>query len=224
MTVHASLENAYAAAIKEFTRAGLDADAARTQRELERFREQSELASAWVPLFNGKNLSGWKKHPDDKSNWGVDGGVLVGGGGHGYLFTERGNYTSFRLRIEAQISEKGNSGVFLRSPFMSGFPDGYEPNIDGSPGGTGTGAMIVYRQQQIVQSERSAAPSGRPGDWFTMEILAKGETITVLVNGQQAVRFRDPQKAYTSGHIVLQVLAGTVKFRKVEISEFGVRK
>jgi hypothetical protein len=57
-----------------------------------------------------------------------------------------------------------------------------------------------------------------------MDILARGETITVLIDGKQAVRFHDPQKSYTSGHIVLQVMAGTVRFRKVEISEFGVRR
>jgi len=224
VTAHTAVETAYASAIKEHTRAGNDFEARRAEQKLEWFREQTELASAWVPLFNGKNLSGWKKHPDDKSIWGVDGGILVGGGGHGYLFTDRANYTNFRLRVEGQISEKGNSGVFLRSPFMSGIPDGYEPNIAGVGAGSQTGALFLYRQQVMAQSETTAAPVTRPGDWFAMEILAKGDAITVLVDGKQAVRFRDPQKTFTSGHIVLQVMAGTVKFRKVEISEFGVRK
>ena len=63
-----------------------------------------------MQLFNGDDLTGWKKHPDDKAKWEVVDGTLVGIGPSGHLFSERGDYANFHFRIEAKINDKGNSG------------------------------------------------------------------------------------------------------------------
>src|SRR3979411_736586 len=76
-----------------------------------------EAEDGWVKLFNGKDLTGWKKHPHAKANWeGVD-CTLVCGGPTGHLFSERCDYANFHFRIEAKINDKGNSGQYFRATY-----------------------------------------------------------------------------------------------------------
>src|SRR5205085_7772858 len=42
--------------------------------------ELPPLADGWVPLFNGKDLSGWKTHDLEPGNWRVEDGAIVGRG------------------------------------------------------------------------------------------------------------------------------------------------
>src|SRR5262245_10472324 len=46
----------------------------------------------WVQLFNGKDLTGWKTHPDSPGKWRVEDGILIGSGKASHLFSERGDY------------------------------------------------------------------------------------------------------------------------------------
>jgi serine/threonine protein kinase len=112
---------------------------------------------AWVSLFNGKDLTGWKIHPtphQDITNvtekkvggkivafegvvnrtkmalWRVENGVIVGTGPTSHLFSERDDYADFHFRIEAKINDQGNSGQYFRAAFGPGFPAGYEAQIN----------------------------------------------------------------------------------------------
>jgi hypothetical protein len=117
----------------------------------------------WKPLFNGKDLSGWKMYPepnkgaikelikkeeggkvvayygklkDDKEVplWRVEDGILIGSGPHSHLFSERGDYENFRYRVEVMINDKGNSGQYFRTQFGPDFPRGYEAQINSTHG------------------------------------------------------------------------------------------
>lgn len=126
--------------------------------------EPKAPADGWVPLFNGKDLSGWTIHPnpnpgayaktvpvkndagavvgysgetkDGKSIplWAVKDGLLVGSGPHSHLFTEKDDYADFRYRVVAKINDKGNSGQYFRAKFEPGFPTGYEAQINATGG------------------------------------------------------------------------------------------
>ena len=53
------------------------------------------------------------------------------------------------------------------------------------------------------------------GKWNTYEITAKGNRLTLVLNGTQTVDVEDSKLA--SGPIALQWGRGVIKFRKVEI-------
>jgi hypothetical protein len=120
---------------------------------------QDKKDEGFVQLFNGKDLTGWKLHPqpnkgaikevikkekdgkviayygkdkDDKEVplWRVEDGILIGSGPASHLFSERGDYENFAYRVEAQINDKGNSGQYFRTEFGPGFPKGYEAQIN----------------------------------------------------------------------------------------------
>jgi hypothetical protein len=168
----------------------------------------------WVQLFNGKDLTGWKTHPDDKAVWEVKDGVLVGTGPKGHLFSERGDYENFYYRVEAMINDHGNSGQYFRTEFGKSFPKGYEAQINsthGDPVRTGS----LYNFVKILDQLH------KPDEWFTQEVYAMGNHIIIKVNGKTTVDYVDTKNTHMKGHFALQQHdPGTVvKFRKIEVKE-----
>jgi len=177
-----------------------------------------ESVKSWMPLFNGKNLSGWRTDPKQPGNWHVKDGLLVGEGNTiSHLFSDRGSFSSFHLRVEAKINAKGNSGVYFRGGLglhdRGSFPRGYEAQIHlggtrGDPQLTGSLQGFVPVHDQLV----------RPDTWFTLEVITAERHITIKVNGNMTVSFQDEKDTYRYGHFVLQQLPGTVvAFRKIEV-------
>ncbi|MSR32246.1 MAG: DUF1080 domain-containing protein [Gemmataceae bacterium] len=170
----------------------------------------------WVSLFNGKDLTGWKTHPADKAKWEVKDGVIVGTGTAGHLFSERGDYKNFRYRMEASISNKGNSGQYFRTKFAKAFPPGLEAQINstgGDPVKTGSLYNVVKVLDRLVE----------PDTFFVQEVIAKGNHIVIKVNGKMTVdtmltgKFAD----FTEGHFAIQQHdpGSTVKIKRVEVIE-----
>src|SRR5262249_12722337 len=77
--------------------------------------DDAKVPEGFTPLFNGKDLTGWKS-TGKADLWKADGGVIaIEKGGGGYLMTEK-EYGDFELRLEYKLSKGANSGVGLRTP------------------------------------------------------------------------------------------------------------
>ncbi len=106
-----------------------------------------------VSLSNGRDLSGWKTHPTNKSRFSVTPeGAIHLENGPGQLETE-GQFADFTMQLEVIVDGKSlNSGVFFRS-IPGQFQNGYEAQIQNGykngdrtqPEDFGTGA--IYRRQ-----------------------------------------------------------------------------
>jgi len=65
----------------------------------------------------------------------------------------------------------------------------------------------------------------KPDEWFTQEVIARGNHIIIHVNGKKTVDFKDPKNTYTRGCLALQMHDPTdgvetmVQFRKVQVKE-----
>ncbi len=132
--------------------------------------------SGFVPLFNGKDLTGWKTHPQAPGNWRVEAGVLVGRGPKkNCLFTDRGDYEDLHFLIEAMINQGGNSGQQFRMPFG---PDaglkGYEVQIDSSKHGAKTGSLFVDKGTPEILIKEALVPVDVR---FTQEVIGAGTTL-----------------------------------------------
>jgi WD40 repeat protein len=186
---------------------------------------------SWVSLFNGRDLTGWKTHPDAPGGWTVEDGVLVGRTDQPkYLFSERGDYENFHLRMETRINKGGDSGLLFRNPFAltplptkdgftpHAFPAGYEACIAGTEEVPGTTGSLARDVKLLVRSE-SRKPA--PNTWFTLEIIAQNNHFVVKVDGEIAADHVDTNRDYKNGHLTLQAFhVGTVaQFRKIEIRE-----
>jgi serine/threonine protein kinase/formylglycine-generating enzyme required for sulfatase activity len=187
--------------------------------------DKAPAGHGFVSLFNGKDLTGWKSHPKQPGNWRVKNGVLIGSGEgseRSHLYTDRGDFKDFHLRVEARINDGGNSGLYVRSSFGPAwpakspmFPYGYEAQIDSSVDPARTGSLYAGGTV-AVQFTDALVP---PGQWFTEEVIAQGNRITVKVNGQTTAVYRDEKEISASGHIALQQnnAKTIVEFRKIEI-------
>src|ERR1700731_4525710 len=70
-----------------------------------------EPPAGFQPIFNGRDLAGWKVLNGKKSVWGTENGLLVvDGKGGGWLMTEP-EYADFEIRLEYKMPKHGNSGV-----------------------------------------------------------------------------------------------------------------
>lgn len=152
------------------------------------------------PIFNGKDLSGWKeiKSGREKSVFSVtDRGELNIKNGPGDLQTE-GQWADFILQIEV-ISHGThlNSGVFFRclpgeswSGYESQIRNQWEGDDRSKPVDFGTGG--IYRRQparKVVSSDHQ---------WFTKTIIAGGNHIAVWIDGIQVSDFTDTRPANKS--------------------------
>lgn len=183
----------------------------------------------FVPLFNGKDLTGWKTSPEGDNSWSVDAGMLTGRGQRSHLFTEADRFENFHLRVEARINQGGNSGLFFRSLIRPDMPVGYEVEmIRGyprkNPNWTGT-------LHEWGPTHTALVPIANPGiqtleGWFVLEVIANNNQITVLVDGKKMVDHLLSEPYRMRGHLAVQQLGlGTVvEFRKIEIKELPASK
>lgn len=175
--------------------------------------DENKRNDGWIQLFNGKDLTGWKTHPDDKAKWEVIDGLLVGTGPAGHLFSEKGDYDNFLYRVEAKISDKGNSGQYFRTEFGKAFPRGLEAQINATHRDPiKTGSLYHYKDCYIYK-----APHG-PDEWFTQEVRAEGNHIVIKVNGKVTVDKVIPDLKYMKGHFAIQQHdpGSKVTIRKIE--------
>jgi len=151
-----------------------------------------------APLFNGKNLDGWKLYTGDdkrqKSKFTVTKeGWLNVQNGPGDLQTE-GQWADFVLQLDCiSNGEHLNSGIFFRC-LPGQYQQGYEAQIRNQwmgddrtkPVDFGTGA--IYRRQparKVVSSDR---------EWFTMTLIVHGNHMATWVNGYQVTDFTDTRE------------------------------
>ena len=116
------------------------------------------------------------------------------------------------------INDRGNSGVLFRSQPGGAYEAQIEANGDDQ---AKTGSLYVYNAKRIsakVRLKESPVPANQ---WFTMEVVADGDHITILVDGKQVADYIDDDRVSAAGAIRLQVsnAATLVKFRKVQIRE-----
>ena len=117
-------------------------------------RDDKKSDAGFVQLFNGKDLTGWKTHPNGPSSWRVEKGVLTASGpGISYLFTQRADYKDFHVRAEAKINDGGNSGIFCRCPFVP-LPEAYEAEIRIKTDGDNDSGSIYVRR--ILRQKHAA--------------------------------------------------------------------
>lgn len=166
----------------------------------------------WTTLLDGKTMGDWDRVGE--ANWRMEDGALVAdklsGKGSAHLVSKKA-YKDFMIRAEFWASDDANSGIFIRCIDAKKITPStcYEVNVfdQRKDQSYGTGAVVDF-------AEVDPMPKAG-GKWNTFEITAKGRQITVVLNGQKTVEFRN--NLFKEGPITLQYGSGVIKFRKVAI-------
>lgn len=165
------------------------------------------------PLFNGKDLAGWKVHPGKKSAFSVTPeGWLNVKDGPGDLQTE-GQWANFVFQCECISNGKHlNSGIFFRAR-PGEYQQGYEAQIRNqftpeptqeytieefdakTNEATGKKKMkftaVDYGTGAIYRRMPARKQLSRDGEWFGLTVVAQGRHMATWVNGIQVVDWVD---------------------------------
>jgi hypothetical protein len=180
--------------------------------------------TSWVALFNGKDLSGWKKNGDE--SWVVDHGTILcasTANKYGYLTTQK-TYKDFTLRLKFKGEAAGNSGVFVHAriiamdpehgPEIEGMQVEVDPNVGKHTGGLYESGGRGWVSMPAPEGEKAL----KPGDWNDLEVSVKGAHIFTHLNGTKIVDYDDPAPKFADGVIALQIhTGGGVKMRWKDI-------
>ena len=153
----------------------------------------------WVSLFDGTTLSGWTTADGTTANWKVEDGAIHGSGPASHLFSPKGDYKNFRYKADFKIADHANSGMYFRTKKEKGFPTGYEAQVNS----THTDPVRTGSLYGIAPVRKMLVP---PDTWFTQEVEAVGNHITIKVNGETVVDtdVTDPKKTYKEGYFAFQ--------------------
>lgn len=180
-----------------------------------------------IQLFNGKNLSNWVfqlKDPaiDPATVFTVQNGVIhIKGDPFGYMRT-KDEYSEYMLHVEWRYpGVASNSGVFIHAQL----PDTiwlkcFECQLKSGNAGDFV-CMNGAKMNEIKNNSRvvtKMAPSSEKpvGEWNTMEVTCKSNTIEVYVNG--TLQNKATGTSETKGHICLQSEGKDIEFRNVFIT------
>jgi hypothetical protein len=146
----------------------------------------------WKPLFNGKDLEGWKAN-EKPETFAVKDGVLVVRGDRSHLFyvgkDGQAAFKNFELRLEIQTKPNSNSGVYIHTAFQpDGWPSkGYEIQVNNTYAKDPKKTAGVYGIK-----DNMTAPVG-DNEWFTMHITVKDRSIITKVNDKVISEWTEPE-------------------------------
>lgn len=148
-------------------------------------------AADWKPLFDGKDMEGWK-HVGPGS-FSVEDGMLKTSGGMGLLWYEPRQFGNTTIRVVFKTTgPRDNSGVYIRMPEKPhdpwyGVHNGYEVQIDAA-GDDWHCTGAIYSLSKA--GKRTQKPAG---EWNTMDIVLNGQVTTVYLSGEKVNEFRGDQ-------------------------------
>lgn len=162
-------------------------------------------------LFDGRSLAGWQV--SGEAPWTVENGEIVSAGaGDGYLYSDA-VFDDFELRAEFWVDASTNSGIYIRCQDADKIhPDTcFELNIwDQHPKQEARTGAIVFKVMPPLAHVETI------GRWNSYEVIARGSSLVVKVNGTLTATMDDADPA--AGFIALQHWAtGTVKFRNIQL-------
>ncbi|MBI2426163.1 MAG: DUF1080 domain-containing protein [Candidatus Hydrogenedentes bacterium] len=166
-------------------------------------------SEATIPLFNGKDLSGWKEVRKNDATWSVEEGVLVAHAGSGYLQHERLT-RDFALQLYYRSGPAANGGVFFR--WKGDDSDrGNEIQILDVAG-------VTMPSGSIYDKRRSVTHALTPGEWTLMQIFVSGKECRTFINGTEAAYTNTLDKVWP-GHITLQMHNRNtgIRFRDIDL-------
>lgn len=173
----------------------------------------AESPDAWINLFDGRSLKGWKPNADPGA-FVVEGGLLKAHATHpknrGHLFyvgqrTEGlEKFTNFELEAVVRGEPDSNSGIFFHTDMETRdgvlhLKNGYEVQLNSS-------AKEKRKTGSLYDVVDLATSPLDDTKWFTVRIRVEGKHIQVWLNDSQVVDYNEPPNVKRSPQRIGRVL------------------
>jgi len=190
------------------------------------------MKDGFISIFNGKDLTGWDGKP---GWWTVQDGALTAESTLGkpckvcnYLIWQGGQPADFELLADFKLTEKGNSGIQIRSEIRPDWDTyGYQADMTGDGeligfmyhhkyaliAGRGTKAVFQADGKSSVDQINDPATllkHFKQGDWNQYRVVCLGPDMTLYINGVLMCQITDMRVTgeATRGIIALQMHPG----------------
>lgn len=198
----------------------------------------------FVPMFNGRDLTGWVNANCAPETWGVkDGAITCTGKPTGAMRTEK-QYENFIMECEwRHLTSGGNSGVFIWGtpisapgvPFLrgievqvldQGFAEAYEKRtgkksdwftVHGDVFPIHGATMVPIGPHNGQRSFPTEERSKRSPEWNHYRIVCNAGSIRLSVNGKEVSG--GDECVYRKGYLALESEGAPVEFRNLRIKE-----
>jgi hypothetical protein len=189
------------------------------------------------PLFNGKDLEGWKRidHPklpaERRPLWEVRDGLLRTVGGPGALESQGKHYSDGAIRIEARsLLRHANGGLFFRSqPGL--LMMGYEAQLYSRCHDGDVARPWTWATGAIDDRQNARRLVSRDGEFLVMTVAARGPHLATWVNGYQVTSWTDRRERHPNPRQGLRLEPGSIQlqahdsgteleFRRVEAAQW----
>jgi hypothetical protein len=156
------------------------------------------VADDWLPLFNGKDLTGWRANNDPDSFTVEDGVLRLQALGefkaHLFYVGDRKEgleaFKNFELEAKVRAEPNSNGGIFVHTDMSTRdaakhLAKGYEVQLNSS----------TKEKQKTGSLYAIVAVDTSPVDetqWFVIRIVVEGKRITAAINGQQVLDYTEP--------------------------------
>jgi Domain of Unknown Function (DUF1080) len=189
-------------------------------------------ADGFVPLFDGKTLTGWT-NPYSYGKFEVaNGEIHLTAEKKFFLCTEK-SYANFVFEGDVHLPEgKANSGFIFRGRVKPNSVTGYQAEVDGDPARGWSGGLYDEGLRMWFISPKKDDPASvaafkkrsegafKRNDWNTYRITCEGTKIKIEVNGVAVTEVTDDRDA--TGPIAIQhhgEKGATYRFRNLRIKE-----
>lgn len=168
---------------------------------------------AWLDLFNGRDLSGWKANADPGAFTVVDGALKAHAThpknrGHLFHVGQRAEgleqFTSFELEAVVRGEPDSNSGIFFHTDMETRdgvlhLKNGYEVQLNSS-------AKERRKTGSLYEVVDLATCPIDDTKWFTVRIRVEGKRIQVWLNDSRVVDYTEPPNPQRSPQRVGRML------------------
>jgi hypothetical protein len=183
-----------------------------------------------IQLFNGKDLSNWVFKLKDtavdpaKVFTVINGVIHITGNPFGYMRT-KDPYSDYKLHLEYRYPvEATNSGVFIHAQLPDSiWIKSFECQLQAGNAGDFicmNGSSMNEQKNNSVVIKKLAASSEKPtGEWNTVDVICKSNTIEVHVNG--VLQNKGTGVSASKGYICLQSEGKDIEFKNVFITKLS---
>jgi hypothetical protein len=166
----------------------------------------AEVEPGFTPLCDGKTFDGWKSSESNKDTWKIEDGAFVTRGKTCHLFYvgDLQPFKNFDLKVDVMTAPHSNGGIYFHTKYQAeSWPrGGFECQVNQTHGDwikTGSLWGIVNIGLRAAEDDK----------WYTQEIIVKGNTVTVLIDGKKMLEYVEPAGAVAGKDFERKLSQGT---------------
>ena len=179
----------------------------------------------FTSLTDGKTYNGWKMAAENQDVWTIEDGAFVASGRdrcHLFYIGDEKPFKNFDLKVDVMTAPHANGGIYFDTKYQA--TDWPRAGFECQVNNTHSDWIKTGSLYGIVNTGLTAAQDNK---WWTQEIIVRGKTVTVKIDGKTVLQYMEPPGAEPShpfehklgeGTFALQGHPGsTVRYRNIRV-------